>query len=151
MFRFFLFFIVLVILRVGILFPIENLMLTSLELLKTKKVNIHKELDQLKSLTQSQAREQKQEQIATEISELDQELKRYLNQESDKAKKAEAQEIVEELKSFSSALKSLKQEVLQNPKNEAGSLNGQASLTVKEASLEEEKKNFLQKGMDWIK
>lgn len=124
---------------------------TSLETLKTRKETIREELDQLKSLSQSQEKEQKQEKIATEISELDQELQAYLAQESDAAKKAEAQEVVKELATFSSALESLKQEVLEDQKSVSESKDEQSLATPKEDSVPEEKKNFLQKGIDWIK
>lgn len=124
---------------------------TSLETLKTRKETIREELDQLKSLSQSQEKEQKQEKIASEISKLDQELQAYLAQESDTAKKAEAQEIAKELESFSSALEDLKQEVIKSQKPESEAVNTEASSSAKATPTTEEKKNFLQKGMDWIK
>ncbi len=124
---------------------------TSLETLKTRKDSIREELNLLKNLTQSQEKAQKKEKIASEISELDQELQTYLAQESDVAKKTEAQALANELVVFSSALKDLEQEVINSQKSESGPETTELSSPAKAAPATEEKKNFLQKGMDWIK
>lgn len=134
----------------------------SLETLKNRKETITEELNQLKTLAENQEKEQKQQKIATEIIQLNSDIKAYIDQATDQAQKAEAEKLVEELNRFSSELKTLEQEVMndqesntttlskQTPKEEQASSGQEETSANQGPSWIEKEKNFLQRGVDWI-
>lgn len=120
-------------------------MAITLETLKTREESIREELRLLKNLAQSQEKEKKQEQVSSNISQLTQDIVKYLETETDAAKKWQAEQLKAALDTVSLELAQLKESVVAGKDTKP-----EARQDVETNSSEiESKDKQLSKGKGW--
>lgn len=128
---------------------------TTIEKLQSESNEIRVALESLQKQAQNTETEKKKQELVAQAEEAKKQAETLLQTETDENTKAQLEEIKKQLENYASELQALRIEVKEQAQStnqqETTASSNENSSAASPSSAPEKEKNFLQKGIDWIK